>query len=813
MTFYKYVRRYFGNIIVKNMKAFSSLKRNLALQLNRRIFLLECKRLKLQPNFLKRGLKNLYNCIQCINDHTLKRLNEIHSKVTQKLLRLEIDNCHAKINNIKFELQHIQNYILNSNLSNEILYMYFKSQSIRFTKIFDAIKFKNLNKIAVLKQTHSNKQFKPNENWLVNKSNKFIPDNIKHFLSMGSKFALKTTLNDINISKLLAEVESILTEFPPDKIDEIRSKAINIITNYIHKNKSKKTNIDKDELDTRLFLKSNPDILITKADKGNVTVILDKNDYITKSLELLNDETTYHIINKDTTLTIEREHNKILNELENSNCISKEESKLYKIYNSTIPLFYGLPKIHKPFCPLRPIISSIYSPLRGLCTLFSNILNNSFKDFNKYKLKDSFQFLEKIKDIQIPCNHIIISLDVVSLFTNISKPLFLSIIEKNWQLISSNTHIKITRFKSIISFIFDNNIFKFQNVYYKQILGTPMGSIISPVIADIIMNDLINYSLSKLPFSLPFIFHYVDDIICSIPEDKINLVLDIFNSYHPNLKFTVETEQNFSIPFLDINVIRENNKIITDWYKKPTSSSRYIPFHSQHPFFQKINLILALKHRIISLSHKKFHLKNLNILKSILKENNYPDHLLNKFLNSSYKSKQKFRNTNNNFNIKYKKLLHIKDLTPKLLKLLKLDNIVISNYCSNTFEKYYSKLKDKISQSDYSNIIYSLKCLDCNQNYIGQSSQKLKFRLAQHISDIKCKPNACALTKHISNTLHSVDFKNPKILTYEKDKLKRTFLEMCYIKKYDKNNLNYNSDIHNLNSMYSYLLKQNYTSF
>ena len=36
----------------------------------------------------------------------------------------------------------------------------------------------------------------------------------------------------------------------------------------------------------------------------------------------------------------------------------------------------------------------------------------------------------------------------------------------------------------------DSIYFKFDNKYYKQIFGTPMGSPISPIIAVIVMQDL-----------------------------------------------------------------------------------------------------------------------------------------------------------------------------------------------------------------------------------------------------------------------------------------------------------------------------------
>ena len=44
------------------------------------------------------------------------------------------------------------------------------------------------------------------------------------------------------------------------------------------------------------------------------------------------------------------------------------------------------------------------------------------------------------------------------------------------------------------------------------------------------------------------------------------------NSCHANILFTIETGQNNTISFLNVNVIREKGKFITNVYRKPTFS-------------------------------------------------------------------------------------------------------------------------------------------------------------------------------------------------------------------------------------------------
>ena len=56
-----------------------------------------------------------------------------------------------------------------------------------------------------------------------------------------------------------------------------------------------------------------------------------------------------------------------------------------------------------------------------------------------------------------------------------------------------------------------------------------MGSAISPILADIFMDDIENEVLLKLDFTPTFYLRYVDDIIGCIPKNKINHMLHTFN--------------------------------------------------------------------------------------------------------------------------------------------------------------------------------------------------------------------------------------------------------------------------------------------
>lgn len=90
------------------------------------------------------------------------------------------------------------------------------------------------------------------------------------------------------------------------------------------------------------------------------------------------------------------------------------------------------------------------------------------------------------------------------------------------------------------------------------------------------MDHIVVEALEKLPFTVPFLKKYVDDINTATPVTSVDLVLQQFNSIHPKIQFTVEEKNNSALLFLDTLVRRQDNKIKTDWNQRLTGSGRYV---------------------------------------------------------------------------------------------------------------------------------------------------------------------------------------------------------------------------------------------
>uniref|UniRef100_H3ABA6 Uncharacterized protein n=1 Tax=Latimeria chalumnae TaxID=7897 RepID=H3ABA6_LATCH len=115
-------------------------------------------------------------------------------------------------------------------------------------------------------------------------------------------------------------------------------------------------------------LKSNPNIIIKKSDKGGNVVVLDRDVYVT-ALDNMLDPSHYERVSEDLTSKISDE---VLNWARHNfrtKQIDKHTLKYLSEHKPATPQFYGLPKMHKqPPFPFRPIIAGSSSATLRACT-------------------------------------------------------------------------------------------------------------------------------------------------------------------------------------------------------------------------------------------------------------------------------------------------------------------------------------------------------------------------------------------------------------------------------------------------------------
>ena len=173
------------------------------------------------------------------------------------------------------------------------------------------------------------------------------------------------------------------------------------------------------------------------------------------------------------------------------------------------------------------------------------------------------------------------SYNVSARFTSIPIEPAINIIEKHLKQdtdLHNRTNMKIQHTISLLKFCLNNSYFSFQGRFYQQTEGAAMGSPISPIVANLFMEDL-EVQAIKTSSAPPALWkRYVDDTFTIIKKENRNSFLQHLNSIHPNIKFTCEkVREDGVMPFLDILIIpEEDGSLSTSVFRKPTHTDLYL---------------------------------------------------------------------------------------------------------------------------------------------------------------------------------------------------------------------------------------------
>ncbi|XP_069976156.1 uncharacterized protein [Penaeus vannamei] len=162
-------------------------------------------------------------------------------------------------------------------------------------------------------------------------------------------------------------------------------------------------------------LKSDEHIVVTKPDKGRGILFLNRTDYLDKISSILSDSSKFKVLNVDLAthlLKLEDKLNRIVRPLKT---ILDEATYQSILASGSRPGFmYGLPKVHKPGIPLRPIISSIGAFSYNLATLLVQIIQP--QAFSEYTVSNSSNFVNEISQLRVENTTTMASFDVVIVY-------------------------------------------------------------------------------------------------------------------------------------------------------------------------------------------------------------------------------------------------------------------------------------------------------------------------------------------------------------------------------------------------------------
>ena len=463
----------------------------------------------------------------------------------------------------------------------------------------------------LISRSRWNKAVRPGE--VVDMSGNRISKTEKELLSLGIKFSTGT--NDRTALDVATAVNKFLYRHKNDpKVPDISFIRASVIP---HLATQRHATLPDRYLKAIRSLTAKKGITIIPADKGGFCCILRTTKYHALGLDVLSDQTTFApVLDGDIEgsdiAAMQKSYNSQIDAIAERTRDGDLATTIGKLISPRCPKFptmNGNLKVHKDPVTLRPVISHVNAPMSRGSKWAAQQLSACVGLISKAHVKDTRDFYEKVRHCKAKGR--LLSLDVTSLFTNIPVNEVIEVVRDhstgtNPTFILPDPEIFCDILKVCISF----NQFCFDSKYYRQITGLPMGSSLSPVLANIFMEHFETYLLEDIPVDLrpTFWLRYVDDIMCCYKDiTKLESFLTLLNQIRPTIKFTVElsvisndgttlpSDVSESIPFLELNVMRSTDGNFSfSIYRKPCHSGNYLHAYSYQPLFQKTSVIRNL---------------------------------------------------------------------------------------------------------------------------------------------------------------------------------------------------------------------------
>lgn len=553
-------------------------------------------------------------------------------------------------------------------------------------------------------------------------------------------------------------------------------------------------------------LKEDSRIVIRRADKASIFVILNKEDYNNKLNKILLDETKFRQIREDPTKKLKAKVNRII---KSANAVIDGVHFETIIGEYTPGYAYGTVKTHKTDNPLRPIISQVCTSTYKL----SKRLNQILKPYvpSKYSINSTDEFLDLLR-IKKPQGEIA-SIDVESLFTNVPVDATIQIIIDEVYHKQSNGLDKLALSPEILKNLLlactkDSPFRGPDGKLYTQKDGVAMGSALGPLFANFYMAHVEEAVFNDPEIKPTTYCRYVDDAFLEVRDrDHLSTIIGELEK-HSVLKFTYESHQDNSLAFLDVFVQATPEKYVTSVYVKPTNTGKTLNAKSECPSKYKISVLRAFITRAIKTS-STYELMNIefNRVKQLLVNNGFTnteiDQEIHKQLDKQH-TKQQQQTTEprsnkvhhlyykNHMNSQYKtdeKVL--KDILKKHTKCNKDDDrIQINIYYQNrkTRQLVMKNSPVTIKQSNRTNVVYNFICPheDCRprtNNYIGATTTTLSRRLTMHIQE-ETGPAEHWLVEHKQRPTHKLLKDNTEIIDTVHDHYRLFIQEAIYITRH-----------------------------
>lgn len=480
---------------------------------------------------------------------------------------------------------------------------------------------------------HADKPYDPNVKKFTNPSTYVPPNN-------------KLTVETLELVNNLREsTNNIIAQFPMDERSNIKTNA--------------SLNMTPAEYEALRKLSAQTNIIIKPADKGKAVVIQNRSDYIFEAEKQLSDPNYYKLITAPLAPTNIEKLTEILNELCTDNFITKNQCDFlmpqpdYKNRH-----FYLLPKIHKAkeswtiphkIPPGRPIVSDCGSESSHICSYIDSFLTPLATKHDSY-IKDTLDFISKIRGKIIPKNSILFTGDVTSLYTNMELGRTMEVVVE--QLRSNpvdgrpDSHIL-----NLLQTIIYNNDFEFNGKTYLQMKGISMGRAFCPALANLYLLDLDYQGMHGFKIKPVYFFRFLDDIWGVFPGtvEELKEYETWLSTRIPGINVTLKYHTEF-IDFLDLTVYKcilpnttsHECQLQTKVFFKETDSHQLLHCKSYHPPHTARGVVKSqiLRYKRLSSTYTDFK-HSCEVVFKVLTRRGYSRNKLIKARNEIWKNNQK----------------------------------------------------------------------------------------------------------------------------------------------------------------------------
>ena len=436
---------------------------------------------------------------------------------------------------------------------------------------------------------------------------------------------------------------------------------------------------------------------------------------------------------------------------------------------------------------MRPIVSAIGSPSYGLAKELSRILD-LLAGHTEHKVKNSTAFTERIRGFQLAPEDQLVSFDVTSLFIQVPINEALRVVKEQLnkdQTLSERTSIPVSQLVELVELCLRTTYFQFQDNYFEQTDGAAMGSPLSPVIANLFIEDLEQKAIQSAVLQPKLWVRYVDDTFIIWPHGKEHLHAfhEHLNQQNPNNQFTIDEEKEGQIAFLDVLVTRQAGRMSTSVYRKPTNTDCYIPFSSHHHPRVLTGVIRFMRDRALQVCDEDHRQQELHHLEKVFTANGFPTKVVKSSLSMPQKPPSNTSQDTPSEEPKVLCLPYVRRLSEKIEKVCAPLGIKAVFKPSNTLRQSPVHVKNRLPEEKKRSVVYQVPCKGCDQVYIGETKRNLKIRLAEHRQAVRRGDDKNGIVVHVQKCNHSIDWEGARVEQVMTNYWKRRTTEAILIRQ------------------------------